>query len=269
MAQAGEDVVELAYDAAGTGTGTPVVLLHGFPFNRSLWRDQATELSATHRIITPDLRGFGATPADDGAEPATMEQMATDVAALLDRLELKRVILGGLSMGGYVALAFYRLYPRRVRALILADTRAQADTDEARRNRETLAQRTLAEGMQPIADTMVHKMVAPATLTEQPEVMKHLRAMIMSTPPAGAAAALRGMALRRDQTRLLTNIIAPTLIIVGSEDAITPPADAQLMRREIGGARLEVLAGAGHCSNLERPVEFNQALKKFLADIEP
>jgi 3-oxoadipate enol-lactonase len=266
MANAYEgDPVELAYDDTGTGPG--LVLLHGFPFNRSLWRAQVSALSATHRVVTLDLRGFGATPAAD--EPATMEQMAADVAALLDRLGLERVALGGLSMGGYVALAFYRLFPRRVRALVLADTRPQADTEEGGRNREVLAQRALAEGMQAIADAMLPKLFAPATYDAQPEVVARTREMILSMSPEGAAAALRGMAVRRDQTDLLPDILAPTLIIAGGEDAIVPRADAERMHREIRGARLELLAGAGHCANLERPAEFNQALTQFLADIEP
>jgi 3-oxoadipate enol-lactonase len=149
--------LELAYEERGTGV--PVVLLHGFPFDHSLWREQTATLAASHRVITPDLRGFGASSVID--EPATMELMAQDVAALLDELKLERVVLGGLSMGGYVALAFYRLCPRRVRALVLADTRPQADTDEARANRETTAQRALAEGMHTIADAMLPKLLAP------------------------------------------------------------------------------------------------------------
>jgi pimeloyl-ACP methyl ester carboxylesterase len=244
-----------------------VVLLHGFPFNRSLWREQVAALSQNYRVVTPDLRGFGESSVVD--EPATMELLAQDVAALLDELGLGRVALGGLSMGGYVALSFYRQFPRRVRALILADTRPQADTEEARANRETLAQRALAEGMQPVVDAMLPKLLAPATQQERPETVARLREMMLATPPAGAAAALRGMALRRDQTDLLPNIIAPTLIIVGSEDAITPPSDAELMHREIRGARLERIEGAAHCSNLEDPQAFNTSLLKFLADNEP
>lgn len=257
--------LELAYTDAGAGT--PVVLLHGFPFNCSLWRAQAAALAAHHRVVAPDLRGFGESTVAE--EPATMAAMAEDVAALLDELQLERVTLGGLSMGGYVALAFYRLFPRRVRALVLADTRPQADTAEARTGRETMAQRALAEGMHTIADAMLPKLLTPATHAARPEIVAHVREMILTTPPAGAAAALRGMALRRDQTNLLPNILAPTLIIVGSEDTITPPTDAELMRREIRGARLVVIAGAGHCSNLERADEFNEALRKFLIDIEP
>lgn len=257
--------IRLAYD--DLGQGQPIVLLHGFPFNRSLWREQAETLAARHRVITPDLRGFGETSVAAG--PATMEEMAQDVAALLDELNIDRVVLGGLSMGGYVAFAFYRRFPLRVRALILADTRPQADSDEARRNREELATRALQEGMRPVAEAMLPKLLAPTAATEMPEAVERVRAMIMSTNPEGAAAALRGIAVRRDQTEFLSEILAPALILVGSEDVITPPADAEVMRREIRGSRLQIIEGAGHVSNIERPAEFNAALESFLAELLP
>jgi pimeloyl-ACP methyl ester carboxylesterase len=258
--------IELAYEVSGTGA--PVVLLHGFPFNRTLWREQVEALHERYTVITVDLRGHGETPATDGDAPATMEAMAEDVAALLDELRIERVVLGGLSMGGYVTLAFCRLFPERVRALLLADTRPQADTDEARLKREETATRALREGMRTIADAMLPKLLAPATHAERPEIVARVSDMILHTDPQGAAAALRGMAVRRDHTEMLREIKCPTLIIVGSLDAITPPTDAELMQREIRGSRLEVIAGAGHVSNVERPAEFNHALKKFLDELE-
>jgi pimeloyl-ACP methyl ester carboxylesterase len=256
--------IETAYDDAGRGGA--VVLLHGFPFNRTLWRGQIDALSATHRVITPDLRGHGETSL--GSNDATMEEMARDVAALLEALELERVILGGLSMGGYVALAFARLFPRRVRALLLADTRAQADADEAKQNREAMAANAMRDGMATIADAMLPKLLAPATHMKHPEVVERVREMILATKPEGAAAALRGMAARQNHTNFLQNIMQPTLVVVGSEDQITPPADAEVMRREIRGSRIETLEGAGHVSNLERPDEFNRALLKFFQDFQ-
>jgi pimeloyl-ACP methyl ester carboxylesterase len=256
--------IELAYEVSGTGS--PVVLLHGFPFNRTLWREQVEALSGRYRVITLDLRGHGETPATRA--PATMEEMAGDVAALLDDIGIDRVVLGGLSMGGYVALAFYRLFPERVRALILADTRPQADTDEARLTREETAVRALGEGMHTIADAMLPKLFAPSAQDERPEVVARVREMILNTDPQGAASALRGMAVRNDQTKLLREIDRPTLILVGNLDLITPPADAELMNREIRGSRLEVIAGAGHVSNIERPAEFNRALENFLRELE-
>jgi pimeloyl-ACP methyl ester carboxylesterase len=260
--------IEMAYD--DVGSGPPLVLLHGFPFNRSMWSEQAEALSARYRVITPDLRGLGeTTAAADGDEPATMNLMAQDVAALMERLGIARAAIGGLSMGGYVALALVHKFRLRVRALVLADTRPQADTDEARANREQQAQKALAEGMDSLADAMLPKLLAPSTLSEQPSIVERVRRMITSTRAEGAAAALRGMAQRSDRTFFLPDIIAPTLIIVGSEDRITPLADAELMRREIRGSRLEVIEGAGHVSNLERPMQFNYALKDFLDALQP
>ena len=257
--------IEMAYD--DVGTGPPVVLLHGYPFNRSLWREQVEALSGSYRVITPDLRGHGHTTATD--EPATMDEMARDVAALLDELEIKRTILGGLSMGGYVSLAFYHLFPLRVRALILADTRATADANEARATREQQAQIALAEGMTAIAEIFLPKLLAPATFGERARIVERVREMILKTKPQGAASALRGMALRPDRTSFLPSILAPTLILVGSQDQITPVGDAELMHREIRGSHLDILEGAAHVSNIERAAEFNRALKSFLDALQP
>jgi 3-oxoadipate enol-lactonase len=266
MASARIRGIEMAYDVAGSGPA--VVLLHGFPFNRSMWRAQAQALSDRYRVITPDLRGFGETSASSD-EPATMREMAEDVAALLDELGIERFTLGGLSMGGYVALAFYRSFPLRVRNFVLADTRPSPDTEEARANRERQAQEALREGMEGIIDAMLPKLLAPATLSGREGVVEELRAMMRGTKAEGAAAALRGMAERPDQTSLLARILSPTLIIVGSEDQLTPLAEAQIMHREIRGSRLEVIEGAGHVSNLERPSEFNHALRSFLDALQP
>lgn len=257
--------IEMAYD--DMGRGSTVVLLHGYPFNRSMWREQVEALKESYRVIAPDLRGHGETTVTD--EPATMEEMARDVAALLDELGIERVALCGLSMGGYVTLAFYRRFPLRARALVLADTRPQADTEEARRKREEQAGQILKEGMQAIADDFLKKVLTAATLAEKPEMTARVREMILQTDPQGAASALRGMAARPDRTTLLEEVLAPTLILVGSEDEITPPADSELMRREIRGSRLKVLEGASHLSNLERPAEFNRALLDFLGALQP
>jgi pimeloyl-ACP methyl ester carboxylesterase len=233
-----------------------------------MWREQVLALRESFRVITPDLRGLGESETD-GDEPAPMIEMARDMAALLDHLQVDRVALGGLSMGGYVALAFVRRFPLRVRALVLADTRAQADTDEARRAREEQARKILEQGMSAIADDFLKKVLAPETLAGRPEVVARVREMILSTKPEGAAAALRGMAVRSDQTGFLPNIFAPTLILVGSEDKLATPEDAELMRREIRGSRLETLEGAGHVSNIERPAHFNSVLVEFLRTLQP
>jgi pimeloyl-ACP methyl ester carboxylesterase len=261
MSRTGIRGIEIAYDDLGSGPA--VVLLHGYPFNRTMWREQVAALKDDYRVITPDLRGLGESSAGEESQ-ASIDGMAEDLAALLDELEMKRVVLGGLSMGGYVAFAFYRRFSRRVRALVLADTRPQADTQEGRRGREEQAQKILKEGMKSIADGFLEKVLTPATLSEKSGIKERVHEMILTTKPEGAAAALRAMAVRRDQTDLLPEIIAPTLIIVGSEDKLTPRAEAALMHSEIAGSRLEVIEGASHLSNLEQPVEFNRALKSFL-----
>ena len=257
------DDIQMAY--SDSGIGRPIVLIHGYPFNRSLWNEQVAALSSSYRVIAPDLRGFGESDASDA--PATMNRMAQDVALLLDHLGITRAMIGALSMGGYVALAFYKQFPSRVRALILADTRAQPDTEEAKQTRAQQAEKALTEGMAGIADAMLPKLLTPETVSKRPEVVKRIRDMMLKTKPDGAAAALRGMAAREDQTDLLPKISVPTLILVGAEDAITPVADSEKMHHAIAGSRLVVLENAGHVSNLERTEQFNQALQDFLKEL--
>jgi pimeloyl-ACP methyl ester carboxylesterase len=257
--------IEMAYDEVGRGPA--VVLLHGFPFNRSMWAEQTEALADHYRVITPDLRGMGETSGGDG--PATMDEMAHDVAALMDKLGIERAVVVGLSMGGYVTLAFYRRHRLRARALVLADTRPGADTDEARRTREEQAQKILAEGTAAIADDFLKKVLTPETLAERQEVVSRVREMILKTDARGAAAALRGMAVRHDQTSFLENVLAPTLILVGSEDQLTPPKEAEVMHREIRGSRFQLIEGASHLSNVERADQFNTALKTFLDELHP
>jgi pimeloyl-ACP methyl ester carboxylesterase len=254
------DDIQLAYE--DTGLGLPIVLLHGYPFNRSLWTEQVNALSNRYRVITPDLRGLGESDATSGA--ATMNRMAHDIAALLDHLEISRAVVGGLSMGGYVALAFYKLFPSRVRALLLADTRAQADTEEGKQARFQQAEQARAEGMASIADAMLPKLLTPETVSKRPEVVKRVRDMMLKTKPEGAAGALLGMAERDDQTALLPQISCPTLILVGREDPITPLQDSVNMHREIARSTFRVLNNAAHVSNLERTELFNQELVRFL-----
>jgi 3-oxoadipate enol-lactonase len=256
------DNLKIAYTEAGSGR--PVVLIHGYPFNRSLWNEQVEVLSRHHRVIAPDLRGFG--ESDAAAGTATMNRMAQDVALLLDHLEIARATIAGLSMGGYVALAFYKQFSSRVRALILADTRPQADSEEAKRTRMQQAEQALSDGMASIADAMLPKLLTPETVSKRPDIVKRVRDMMLKTKPEGAAAALRGMAERDDQTPLLAKISVPALILVGAEDAITPVADSEKMNQAIADSRLVVLANAGHVSNLERTEKFNEALLDFLTE---
>jgi len=251
--------IEIGFDDEGDGPG--LVLLHGYPFNRSLWHDQLIAFRGAHRVIAPDLRGHGETD----STPTSMAGMAQDVAALMTALRVPVATVGGLSMGGYVALSFYRQFPQRVTALVLADTRASGDTETARQNRAEQAARALREGMEGIADDMLPKLLGPKTLSNKSRVGERLRQMMVNTKPKGAETALNAMAAREDQRAFLAQIRVPTLILVGRDDAITPVADSELMHREIKDSCLEVIENSGHVSNLEQPEEFNARLARFLA----
>jgi 3-oxoadipate enol-lactonase len=255
--------VELAWEEAGQGL--PVLLLHAFPLNRGMWEPQRESLAGRYRVITPDFRGHG--ESEIPPEDSTMERLAEDVRGLLDALGLERVVLSGLSMGGYVAFAFYRRYPERVLALILADTRASADSEEGRRGRAELAAVAEKEGSPAVAEHMLPKLLATSTHEQQPQVVAAVRAMIHTTRPAGIARALRGMAARPDSQDLLAKIQCPTLVVVGGEDTLTPPADSETLAKAVPGARLELIPGAGHLSNLEQPARFNDLLHDFLSSL--
>ncbi len=252
--------VELAWEDAGQGA--PVVLLHAFPLNRKMWAPQVRALAGGYRVITPDFRGHG--ESDAAAEDSTMERLAEDVRGVLDALGVQRVTLGGLSMGGYVAFAFYRRWPERVAALVLADTRASADTEEGRKARFETAGIAEREGSIAIAERMLPKLLAPTTHERHPEIVAAVREMILEASPGGIAGALRGMAARRASLDLLPQIKCPTLIVVGEQDVLTPPADSEAMAKEILNSRLVKIPDAGHLSNLEQPERFNQALLEFL-----
>ncbi len=254
----------IAYD--DLGAGEPIVLIHGHPFNRSMWSAQGKLLSTAYRVITPDLRGYGESTVTVGR--VNLEDHAADIHSLLDALGVNRIILGGLSMGGQIVMEFYRQFPAQVRALILADTFAQLDPPERRENRITTADRLVREGMGEYAQEVLPMMITPANIESQPEVAAHVLKMMRSTPPAGAAASLRGRAERRDYVTLLSGIHVPVLIVVGREDEFTPVADAELMRGLIPNSRLEVIEGAGHMPNLERESEFNAMLMNWLASAD-
>lgn len=242
------------------GHGAPILLVHGFPLDHTMWAGQFAALAETHRVIAPDLRGFGVSQVTAGT--VSMEQMADDLAALLDALEIDQpIVLCGLSMGGYVAFQFWRKYAARLQKLILCDTRAAPDTPQAAQGRLELAAKVEASGTGILAETMIPKLFAPrsaARVDLQHEV-------ILRTPPQGAAAALRGMAARADARPWLAEIQLPTLVVVGEHDAISPVDEMRTIAEGISGAELVVVPGVGHMAPLEDPVTVNAALAKFLA----
>jgi len=257
--------VKLAF--IDSGNGIPVLLIHGFPLDHTMWSGQINALAARYRVIAPDLRGFGASGVTAGK--VTMEQLAGDLAALLDALGIDEpVVVCGLSMGGYVTWQFWRKYPARVRALVLCDTRAAADAPEVAAGRLETADRVLGEGAGLLADAMMPKLLAGQTAAGKPELAEALRRVMERTDPEGIAAALRGMAERPDVTARLAEIACPTLVIVGREDAISTPQEMAAIARAIPGARLVEIAGAGHMSPMEKPEEVNAAMLEFLAGLE-
>jgi 3-oxoadipate enol-lactonase len=257
--------VELGYDIRGEGPQT-VVLLHAFPFNRRMWDDQAAALAASGglRVVLPDFRGFGESEATP--DPATMEQLADDVRGLLDGLGAGSVALCGLSMGGYVAFACIRSFAQRVTRLVLADTRATADTEQGKANREATARLAEERGAVAVFDRDRDKLFGAVTLHERPGLLARAREIAAADSPQGVAAAARGMALRPDSTDLLPLIGCPVQVIVGEQDALTPVADARLMFERIPDARLEVITDAGHLSNMERPEVFTDLIGRFLRE---
>jgi pimeloyl-ACP methyl ester carboxylesterase len=231
-----------------------------------MWGPQLSALPVGWRGIAPDLRGFGASegPAED---VTTMDAFADDLAGLLDHLSIERAVVCGLSMGGYIALAMWRRHRDRVRALILSDTRAGADSGEAADARRRLAERVLSEGPDVVADGMLPRLLSPTTSRRDAGTVQLVRAMMLETRPVTMARALLGMAERPDSEEMLASIDVRTLVIVGDEDAITSRGQADLLARGIRPATLEVIDGAGHLPNLEQPAEFNRAMAGFLAGL--
>jgi pimeloyl-ACP methyl ester carboxylesterase len=251
----------VGYDEAGTGR--PLVLLHAFPFDRAMWRPQRDGLRDVARVITPDLRGFGETGGFLG-EPS-VERLADDAAEFLDALGVTEpVVLGGLSMGGYAALAFARRHPQRLRALVLADTKAEPDDEAAKANRDKLIAFASGHPAAAVIEQLLPKLVSEETRAQRPAVVEEVQRIASAQAPAAVVAALRMLRDRPDAGPSLAAIAVPALVIVGSEDALTPPAVAQSLAERIAGARLETIPGAGHVSNLERPDAFNDAVRRFL-----
>jgi 3-oxoadipate enol-lactonase len=254
--------ITLAY--SDKGTGFPLVFLHAFPLNRTMWTAQEEILSSRYRVITVDLRGHG--ESDAPLWHYTLDQAADDVRALLDHLSVPQAAFVGLSMGGYILFAFYRKYADRVKGLVLADTRAQADTPEGKDGRFQMAQIAYNQGPAAIADLMIPKLLNPAVIQTKPALVRHVRSMIEGNQISGIAGDLMAMAERPDSIPLLRRIACPTQIIVGELDLATPPSDSKLMADQIPGARLTTIAGAAHLSNLEQPETFNDIVGDFVSN---
>lgn len=255
----------MAYRKYGEGSGDAVVLLHAFPLNSRMWRSQAEALADYRRVITPDYPGFGRSPGSP-AQP-DVGYYAKCVRVLLDRLGLEKVVLGGISMGGYVAFECMRQFPGRVSALVLANTRPDPDSEEARESRKAMARRVAEEGMEVLIELQMQRLLAKSTLQNDEATVELVRGMILESNPNGVVAALSAMRERPDSTPLLPRISVPTLVIGGAEDDISSPEVMGEMAEKIPDSRHIVLEGAGHLSNLEAPAEFDAALNDFLKQV--
>lgn len=250
-----------------SGAGDPLILIHGFPFHSDLWEPQLANVAPGWHYIAPDLRGFGDTPLDGAT--LTMDRFADDIVALLDDKGIDQAVMLGLSMGGYVALSLVMRHPDRVRALVLAATRANADTPDAAEKRRQQAADVRANGTSAVIEGMLPKLFSAHSRMKLPETVAAVRTMMEATPPETMAGALEGMADRPDYTDRLGEIDVSTLVIRGEQDEIIPAGDMEAIARSVRGARQEVISLAGHLPNREDPEVFNNVLHKFLSGLPP
>jgi 3-oxoadipate enol-lactonase len=244
------------------GQGPVVLFIHAYGASLRMWDDQEP-LSSRYRLVRFDARGFGGSEVGDGA--LNMDRIASDAAALIDRLRLGPVVLVGCSMGGYAAFAFAQKHASLLRGLVLVDTRAAADTPDARKARAELAAKVMKEGAQPALDFFLPKVFGETTKKSRADVIARFKDMVLATPPRGLSDGLLGIAARQDSTPFLREISVPTLVVCGEEDAITPRAEAEIMQRGIKGAELAVIPTSGHFPSMETPQAFNDILSKFLS----
>jgi pimeloyl-ACP methyl ester carboxylesterase len=240
-----------------------LVLIHAFPLNAHMWEGQLALADSGWRVIAPHLRGFDGGITDPPA--ASIDDYAGDVIDLLDALHVKQAVVGGVSMGGYVAFGMLRYAARYIQALILADTRSQADTPDGLAARARMLQLIQDKGPAGVAEEMIPKLLGTTTQQTRPAVVEHVRSLALANPAAALAGATRAMMTRPDSTPLLASIHVPTLIVVGEEDMLTPPAASEEMHAAIAGSKLVRIPQAGHQSILEQPERFTAALAAFLA----
>ena len=254
---------EIFYDVLGDGPA--VVLLHAFPLNHAMWRPIAERLATAYQLVLMDLRGHG--NSEVGSGPATMGKHAADVARVCDALGIGRAVFAGVSLGGYVLFELWRRLRERVAALILADTRPQADDSQGRMARLQAAERVEKNGPDGFCDELLPKLMAPSTVVSRPDLARAVRAMMTEATVAGMAAVLRGLADRPDSVATLAGINVPTLLLFGEEDRLSPIAEGELMRRQIPASRLHVVPGAAHLAVFEQLDASHAIIRKFLDDL--
>ncbi|MBX3444292.1 MAG: alpha/beta fold hydrolase [Planctomyces sp.] len=261
------DVAGLTLHVEERGAGSPPLLLvHGFPLDHTMWRRQIDDLATTFRVIAPDLRGYGASSVTPGT--SSMRQFADDLAGLLDALGVvEPIVFCGLSMGGSIGWQFLQHHRPRVRAMIVCDARAAADAPEGVRTREQLAERVRREGTGFLPETLMPRLFAPATFEHQPQTIADTRAVIVNTDPEGVASGALGLGSRPDVTAWLPQVDVPTLLIVGEGDKISTVDEMRSIAEAIPGSEFVVIPGAGHMAPLEQPVLVNEAIRRFLSRV--
>lgn len=246
------------------GAGRPLVLLHAFPLSADMWDAELSRAPDGWRFLAPDLRGFG--PCDAPVETSQrIDDYAGDVLVLLDVLGLETAVIGGLSMGGYISFAMFRQAPERFAGIVLADTKAPPDTEEGRAGRRAMSETLKTAGVPTVVDALLPRLLGETTQRERPQIVDRTRQIMSGNSARAVDAALHALMMRPDSTPDLGRISCPALVIVGQEDSLTPPAEAELLASSIRGAELVVVPRAGHLSNLEAPEAFSSALAAFLA----
>jgi 3-oxoadipate enol-lactonase len=263
MTQVQSGDAEIFYQVLGDGP--PVVLLHPFPVHHEFWSPVAQALESRYRLVVPDLRGHGASGAGEG--PATMEKHAADLARVLDDAGVGRAIFVGVSIGGYVLFQFLRQHRNRVAGLVLCNTKAQADSPEARAVRLQVAADVLERGSEPFFESMLPKLMGKTTHSTRPDLIQAALRMMRKMSTEDVALVQKGMAERLDSVETLKTINVPTLVIAGDEDTLTPVGEAELMRKNISGSEMKIVARAGHYSPWEQPAEVGKLLRQFLDEV--
>lgn len=247
------------------GPSRVIVWLHAFPLSSDMWTPQLEAPPPAWRLVAPDLAGFGGT--DDTAGPASIDDYAADLGALVDHLGIERFVLGGLSMGGYTVFAALRRYAPRLHGVVLSDTKAGADSAQAREGRVKMQSLVASDGVGAVADEMVPKLLGGTTQREDPGLVAHVRGLIERNSARGVSRAIERLRDRPDSTALVGTIHVPALVVVGAEDGITPVADSRAMHTAMPQSTLSVIPKAGHLANLERPDVFNASVASFLSSL--
>jgi len=255
----------ISYNDVGEGK-IPVIFLHGFPFDKSMWKGQLDSLNSSYRLIACDIRGFG--KSTDEETPLSIDLFSEDLIAFLDKLNIKKAIVCGLSMGGFIALNAIKKFPERFEALILCDTQCIADTTEVKENRYKAIDQINRDGVSIFNEKFIKSVFHPNSLTNKTELVENLSTVVFTNSKEIIIAGITALAGRPETCSSLSAIRIPTLIICGREDSVTPLVQSEFMHEHIEGSNLKIIDNAGHVSNLEQPDEFNKYLRNFLNSLD-